>query len=176
MPAGSQALQSAPMGSPRCFSRSYLTRRWQRHHIPMRKETSPKLLSICKWKHREYRALKQIRLPVLKMGSHQKSLMPSTFLSTNSALQCETPTWPCSQALQWWSKLITLVPLLSPASMSQGISGRNKEKSSPNEKCCRDMHLLPWNRREQILKPGGFWLVIRQSFPAVRVVRESEMN
>lgn len=157
MPARSQALQSAPMGSPRCFSRNYLARRWQRHHIPMRKEAFPNFLSICKWKHRKYRTLKQIGLPVLKMGSHQKSQMPSTLLSTNSALQCETPTWPCSHALQWWSKVITLVPLLSPASVSHRDQWeKQREKIPPNEKCCRDMHLPPWNRREQILKPGGF--------------------
>lgn len=60
-------------------------------------------------------ALKQIRLPMLKMGSQEKSQMASTLLSTNSALQCETSTWPCSHALEWWSELITLVPLLNLA-------------------------------------------------------------
>lgn len=62
------------------------------------------------------RALEPIRLPVLKMGSLQKSQMPCTLPSTNSAPQWGTSAWPCSQALEQWSKLVTLVPLLNPAS------------------------------------------------------------
>lgn len=63
------------------------------------------------------RALSQIRLPMLKMSSHRKSQMLSTLLSINSTSQCGTSTWPCSHALEWQSKLVTLVPLFNPASM-----------------------------------------------------------
>lgn len=63
------------------------------------------------------KALKPIRLPGLKMGFHQKSQMPSTLLSTNSVSDYEISTWLCSHALEQWSKLITLGPLVNPASM-----------------------------------------------------------
>lgn len=61
--------------------------------------------------------LKQIRLPMLKTGFHQKGWVPSPLWSTNSIPQCEASAWPCSHAPRWWSKLITLVPLLNPASV-----------------------------------------------------------
>lgn len=144
-------------GEPQMFFKKLSCQEVTKASHPYEKGSVSKLLSICKWKHRKYRTLKQIGLPVLEMGSHQKSQMPSILLSTNSALQCETPTWPCSHALQWWSKVITLVPLFSPVSVSHRDQWeKQREKIPPNEKCYRDMYLPPWNRREQILKPGGF--------------------
>lgn len=59
------------------------------------------------------RALNQIRLPMLKMSSHQKSQMHSILLSSNSTSSVEHQSGPANRV----AKLITLVPPFNPASM-----------------------------------------------------------
>ena len=168
MPSGSQILQSAPMGASRCFFQEVMspgedqgtTFLWNRNYLKTLGHLSMKTRGVEPLSSDvgtvpgtvDDRALKQIRLPMLKMGFHQKSWAPSTLLSTNSIPQCEV----INLALLTCSQVVVKVNNCSASSQSSlcvAKSGKNKEKKSPNETCCRDMHLLPWNRRKQILTP-----------------------
>lgn len=163
------------------FSRGYLSWRGQRHHIPVKQEISQNSWAPVNENMGsrastsdvgtvpgtvDDRALKQIRLPMLKMGFHQKSWAPSTLLSTNSIPQCEVSTWPCSHAPRWRSKLITVVPLLNPAFVQQRV-GRTKRKSPQMRSVAETCTCFPEIGGNRYLRLQ-FLVSYKKGFPSIK--------
>lgn len=164
----------------RFFSKSYLVWRWQSitplwgtkrrktfRHLSMQStgETEPLSSEVgTVLRTVDDRALNQIRLPMLKMSSHQKSQMHSILLSSNSTSSVEHQSGPANRVAVKVNNFSA--SFQCSLYVAKRLVGRAKRKAPQKQKCCRDLHLLPWNWREQILKHGGSQLVYKKDFPS----------